>query len=110
MHIDVYVHLVDDNPLLKLIYDKVAHMALDLTKLTTAVAAQKTVLDSAVVYIQGVPALVAAAVKQALIDAGIDTTTAQATADAAAAEIQQETDAVQAAMVANTTPPAPVTP
>lgn len=107
IELHVHIHGMTDvqTALLHDILAKETKMAVDLTALTAAVAAEKTVLDSAIAFINGVPALVAAAVKQALLDAGVNDTAAQATADAAAQDIQNETAAVQAALTAGTAPP-----
>jgi hypothetical protein len=113
MRIDVYVHDVQEesNPLLKLILEKVTKMAVDLTALTAAVAAEDTVIDSAIALIGGIPAVVSAAVADALKANGVADAAAQTAADAAAADIQTKTTALQAALTANTpTPPAPATP
>lgn len=114
MRIDVYVHSVHDasheaNPLLQVILDKVTKMAVDLTALQAAVAAEDTVIDSAVALIQGIPQVVSDAVKAALLAAGTADAAAQAAADAAATDIQNKTTALQAALTANTPAP-PVTP
>lgn len=114
MRIDVYVHSVHDasheaNPLLQTILDKVTKMAVDLTALQAAVAAEDTVIDSAIKVIQGMPQVVSDAVKAALLDAGIADAAAQSAADAAATDIQGKTAALQAALTTNTPTP-PVTP
>jgi len=107
--VNLYIHDSIDvpNPLLKHIHERIEKMAVDLTALTAAVAAQKTVLDSAITFINGIPALVSSAVKQALLDEGVADAAAQAAADQAAADVQAETAAVQAALTANTPTPAP---
>ena len=108
MRIDIYVHdaSYEANPLLQAILDKVTKMAVDLTALTAAVAAEDTVIDSAVTLIQGIPKVVSDAVKAALLTAGTADAAAQTAADAAAADIQGKTTALQAALTTNTpTPP-----
>lgn len=114
--VDVHLYVHDEtvpSPLLNSILDKVNKMAVDLTALQAAVAAEDTVIDSAIALIGGLPALVATAVQQALAAAGVNDTQAQAAADAASADIQAKTAALQAALTANTPPaptPAPATP
>ena len=98
--------LSESNPLLKLLLDKVNTMSVDLTALTAAVAAEDTVIDSAITLIGGIPALVSQAVKDALVANGAADAAAQAAADAAAADIQAKTSALQTALTTNTpTPP-----
>jgi hypothetical protein len=113
--VHVYLHDADDHSrsILHSLLEKVTQMSVDMTNLTAAVAAEKTVLDSAIAFINGVPALVSAAVKQALLDAGTADAAAQAAADQTASDVAAETQAVQAALTANTSaapPAAPATP
>jgi hypothetical protein len=106
--VHVYVHDAhDENPLLKLLIEKVTQMAVDLTALTAAVAAEDTVIDSAITLIGGIPQVVSDAVKAALLAAGTADAAAQTAADAAAADIQGKTTALQTALTANTPTPAP---
>lgn len=86
---------------------KVDKMSLDTANLTAAVAAESTVIASAVTAINGIPALVAAAVAKALADAGIDDTTAQAAVDAATTQATADAAALTSALTANTPAPAP---
>lgn len=92
--------------LVEMLITEVRKMALNTAQLTAAVAAQQTVIASAVTVIQGIPGIVAAAVAKALADAGIDDTTAQAAVDAATAAETENTDALTAALTANTAPAA----
>jgi|SRR6185369_811717 len=110
MRLDIYIHIVNDDATQHSILEKVTQMAVDMTKLVAAVAAEKTVLDSAIAFINGVPALVAATVKQALLDEGVADAAAQAAADQAQADIEAETASVQAALTATPTPPVTPTP
>ncbi len=73
-----------------------------LDALIAAIAAEDTVIDSAVVFINGVPGLVKAAV-----DA--ERAGNKAAADAMVADVTAKTAAITAAMTANTPTP-PVTP
>jgi hypothetical protein len=114
MKLDVDVHLYihdahDESPLLKLILERITQMAVDLTALTAAVAAEDTVIDSAIALIGGIPAVVSQAVAAALTANGVADAAAQTAADAAAADVQAKTTALQAALTANTPTP-PVTP
>ncbi|MBK8189095.1 MAG: hypothetical protein IPK79_01415 [Vampirovibrionales bacterium] len=77
-------------------------------QLTEAIAAltleaeeQKGQLASVVVYVQGVPGLIAAAVAQALTEGGIDETAAAAAVNAARQAVSDSTDAALAAIAAN---------
>lgn len=107
--VNLYVHDASaPHSLLHLLLDKVTHMSVDLTALTAAVAAEHTVIDSAIALIGGIPALVSKAVSDALTANGVADAAAQAAADAAAADVAGETAALQAALTANT--PAPPTP
>jgi hypothetical protein len=108
--VNLYVHDASaPSSLLHSILDKVTKMAVDLTALTAAVAAEDTVIDSAIALIGGIPALVSKAVADALTANGVADAAAQAAADAAAADIQGKTSALQTALTANTPNP-PVTP
>lgn len=93
--------------LVRILTRRIDKMAVDLTNLTAAVAAEDTVIDSAITLIGGIPALVAQAVKDALTAAGTADAAAQAAADAASADIQGKTAALQAALTANTPNPVP---
>jgi len=111
--VNVYVHSSQDDPrpLLKLILEKVTQMALDLTALQSAIADEDTVIDSAVAAINGFPAVVAQAVKDALTAAGVADAAAQTAADTARADVQSKTAALKAALTTNVpNPPTPATP
>ena len=86
MHIHIHHHYHDDNQILNLL-EKIMS-ALD--DLTAAVAAEDTVIDSAVTLINGIPALIAAA--------GTDPAKLQALT----ADITAKASALSAAVVANT--------
>jgi hypothetical protein len=107
MRIDIFHHVVTDDTTLKDILERIKKMAVDLTALTAAVAAEDTVIDSAITLIGGIPAVVSAAVADALKANGVADVAAQAAADAAAADIQGKTTALQAALTANTPAPVP---
>lgn len=83
------------------------------TELTGAVATliattaeEVTELGSILVYVQGQPDLIAAAVQKALDAAGVDEVTAAAQIEQARSDAKSSVDAVLAAVVANT-PSAP---
>lgn len=112
LEIDVNLFIHDQsvpNPLLNSILERITKMAVDLTALTAAVAAEDTEIASAITAINGFPAVVAQAVKDALVANGVADAAAQTAADAAAADIQKQTSALTAALTANTpsAPPAP---
>lgn len=105
MRIDVYVHLVNDEPTLKEILEKVNKMTVDVSKLVSAIASEKTLVASAVAAINGFPAVVSQAVKDALTANGVADAAAQTAADAAEADVEAQTADLQAALTANVTPP-----
>lgn len=111
MKIDVHIYLHDDDntSLLQNLLEKVSKMSVDMTALTASVAAEDTEIASAITAINGFPAVVAQAVKDALTANGVADAAAQTAADAAAADIQAQTAALTAALAANTpsAPPAP---
>lgn len=87
--------------------DAMSKLAAALAALTLEAEEQKTQLASVVTYVQNVPALIAAAVADALAKApGIDEAAAAAAIDAARQSVSDATDGVLAAIVANT-PAAP---
>ena len=100
------VHTTDDflHAALQSLKEEMAKMALNTAQLTAAVAAEDTVVQSAITAINGFPALVAAAVATALANAGIDTTTAQAAVDAATAQATTDAAGLTAALTANVSP------
>lgn len=73
--------------------------------LVAQVQASDTVFDSAVAFINGVPGLISAAVAQAL--AGGATAAQLAPVTAVATDIKAKSDAIQAALTANTPTPTP---
>jgi hypothetical protein len=73
--------------------------------LLAQVAASDTVFDSAVTFINGVPALISAAVAAAV--AGGATPAQVAPLTALAADVKSKSDAISAALVANTPTPTP---
>ena len=79
---------------------KMAQIDDEITALTTAVAAEKTVDDSAIALLNGIVGRIDAAVAAALA-AGATTAQLQAIADASAA-LKTQTDALGAAVTANT--------
>lgn len=113
MKLEVDVHLYvheshDGNSLLNLLLEKVTKMSVDLTKLQAAIAAEDTVIDSAVAAINGFPAVVAQAVKDALTANGVADAAAQTAADAAEADVQGKVTSLTAALTANVpNPPTP---
>lgn len=95
---EVHVRLDVHSRQLSLILDKLETIMSALDDLQAAVAAEDTVIDSAIVLIQGIPALIAAA--------GTD----PAKLAALQADITAKTQALSAAVTANTptpTEPAP---
>lgn len=108
MRIELHVFFhVDEHqdqllPLIQQLLEKVNHMTQVTDTLQADIAAQGTVIDSAITLINGIPGLVSAAVQKALTDAGVDAAaTAQAVQDAAAT-IESQTDALRTALTANT--------
>ena len=101
--VNLYVHdaIEAPNPLLNSILEKVTQMAVDLTKLQAAIAAEDTLIDSAVAAINGIPAVVAQAVKDALAANGVADAAAQQAADAAEADIQTKISALTTALTTN---------
>lgn len=81
---------------------KVHHMLQSLTDLTADVAQERTVINSAVTLIQGLPDVIAAAVKAALDNAGIDSAAIDAAVQAVRTEVQSQTSDLSAAVVAGT--------
>lgn len=75
-------------------------MSKTLEDLTTEIAAAETVIDGAIIYINGVPGLIADAVAKATANGA----TAEQLAPVAAlgGELKAKADALQAAIVANT--------
>jgi hypothetical protein len=82
-------------------------MAGPLDALVAAVAAEDTVIQGAITFINGVPALITAAVTAAL--AGGATPAQLAPLTGLVTDLQNQTAAITAALTANT-PPAPVVP
>ena len=70
--------------------------------LVEEVTESNTKLDSALVFVAGVPALVAQAVADALAEADVDDQDAAALIDAARQSISDKVDTVEAAINANT--------
>ena len=69
-----------------------------ITALTEAVQAETTQVESAIAYINGVPALVAKAVEDALATAGTDATEALKIVADTKASVEAETTSVIAAL------------
>jgi len=99
----LYIHDSIDvpNPLLKQILEKVNAMSVDLTKLQAAIAAEDTLIDSAVAAINGFPAVVAQAVKDALAANNVADAAAQQAADAAEADVQAKVASLTQALTTN---------
>lgn len=85
-----------------LLTKKVDHMSQATDALKAAVAAEHTVIASAVAAINGFPAVVAEAVRKALEDAGIGNTEAEAAVNEARATAEQDTADLQAALTQGT--------
>lgn len=81
---------------------KVNQMSQATDQLKAAVAAEHTVIASAITYIQGVPAVVAEAVRKALEDAGVDNTATEAAVNEARSSAEQDTADLQAALTQGT--------
>lgn len=105
LEIDVNLFIHDSidspNPLLKNIDERIEKMAVDLTKLQAAIAAEDTLIDSAVAAITGFPAVVSQAVKDALAANGVADAAAQQAADAAEADVQTKVAALTTALTTN---------
>lgn len=79
-------------------------MAKVIDDLVAAVAAEDTIVDSAIVFINGVPGLIQAAVTQALANGATAAELAPLTA--VVTDLQAKSSALQAALTANV-PPTP---
>lgn len=77
-------------------------MSAVIDDLKTDIAAQGTVIGSAVTFINGVPALVAEAVRKALEEANVDTAEIEAAVTEADAIIEAQTAELKAALVSGT--------
>lgn len=112
MRLDIDVHM--HNPgnaailaALKRIEEIMSKTTDALAALTADVKANTSLIDSAVAAIKGIPAVVSAAVAQAMTDAGVEDETATAAVQAADAAVRSQTDTLTAALTANTPTPAP---
>jgi hypothetical protein len=85
---------------------RIQEMTLATDKLVAAVAQLKDVETSAITALDGIPAIVQAAVAKALSDAGVDDTAAQAVIDQATSDATQVATDLKAAVVRDT-PAAP---
>jgi 3-oxoacyl-[acyl-carrier-protein] synthase III len=70
--------------------------------LTATLAAERTVIDGAVAFIEGTPDLITEAVRKALVDAGVDNAVVEAAVVAADTEAKAQTEALKAALVKGT--------
>lgn len=113
IEVNVYHHLCEGagtDRVLAAIHDLNRKLDTKMTELTDALAAltadvtaENTQIDSALALIAGIPAVVSAAVTDALAAANVDSAAALAAAQAADTAVRGETDKLIAAL----SPPAP---